>query len=328
MRLAILGGGRCAAAYGKAVGEVSGLELVAVAATVNSARRKMVLAEQLQVPIYDDYKRLLAVEKPEAVIIALPPLLHEPAAIAAAAAGAHLLIDLPLAPTMEGCDRIITAASRAGVTLMTGHRHRYFQNIAAARMMVNEGELGRLLFSITARYWPYFSSDRSSWKYDVKLAGGGAWLTHGIHLVDRICWLHGELPEAVTARMLFSPDNPHMEISVVAQLEFPGGSTAAIMLAMQAGKTVEYNELVGVDGRINYQTHGPLVLTNNRALVTKIAEQGGNAGVAVLQEFIAAVARKSEPAALVEWGREMVGIIRAGYDSVNLSRKIALPRSS
>ncbi len=87
----------------------------------------------------------------DAVIIASPPSLHAPLALEAIAHGVHVLVEKPLAPTVAEAQAMITAAERAGVTLMVGHTFEYHSAVWELRSMVQRGDLGDLYYLDTAR---------------------------------------------------------------------------------------------------------------------------------------------------------------------------------
>lgn len=87
----------------------------------------------------------------DAVIIATPPASHEPLGLKAIAAGKHVLIEKPMAITTGGAQRLIEAASAAGVLLMPGHTFEHNAAVHKLRELVRTGQLGRLFYLDCAR---------------------------------------------------------------------------------------------------------------------------------------------------------------------------------
>ncbi len=92
--------------------------------------------------VYQDYQELLADETVEAVSIVLPDFLHREAAVAAAAAGKHILVEKPLATTEEDGRAIIDAAEKAGVTLFVDFHNRWNPLFQPLKEALESGELG------------------------------------------------------------------------------------------------------------------------------------------------------------------------------------------
>lgn len=103
-------------------------------------------------PRVDEYRTLdEALSHLDAVVIAAPPTLHAPLALEAIAHGVHVLVEKPLAPTVEEGQAMILAAEKKGVTLMVGHTFEYHSAVWELRSMLQRGDLGDLYYLDTAR---------------------------------------------------------------------------------------------------------------------------------------------------------------------------------
>lgn len=103
-------------------------------------------------PRVDEYRTLAeALGQLDAVVIAVPPTLHAPLALEAIARGVHVLVEKPLAPTVEEGQAMVSAAEKMGVTLMVGHTFEYHSAVWELRSMVQRGDLGDLYYLDTAR---------------------------------------------------------------------------------------------------------------------------------------------------------------------------------
>lgn len=103
-------------------------------------------------PRVDEYRTLdEALGHLDAVVIAVPPTLHAPLALEAIAHGVHVLVEKPLAATVEEGQAMVTAAEKMGVALMVGHTFEYHSAVWELRSMVERGDLGELYYLDTAR---------------------------------------------------------------------------------------------------------------------------------------------------------------------------------
>jgi predicted dehydrogenase len=163
----------------------------------------------------------------QAVSIATPDFAHGDPAIAAAKAGKHLLVEKPLATTVEECEAIIAAAKASGVKLMTDFHNRWSPPFYKAWKALREGEIGQVshvYFRLSDTI--YVPTKMLHWARQSTVA----WFI-GSHALDTVCWLLHELPRRVYAvsqsRVLKAKgvDTPDLYSSV---LEFPSGATAVI----------------------------------------------------------------------------------------------------
>jgi UDP-N-acetylglucosamine 3-dehydrogenase len=102
------------------------------------------------VTVYADYREMLEKERPDTVTVSVPTELHCEIACAALEAGAHVLVEKPIARTLEEADRMIATAKAKNKKLMVGHLERFNPAVAEIKRAVEAGELGRI-FQLHAR---------------------------------------------------------------------------------------------------------------------------------------------------------------------------------
>jgi UDP-N-acetylglucosamine 3-dehydrogenase len=142
---------------------------------------------------YSDYETLLKEEKPDAVSVCTPNIFHAPAAIAAMNAGAHVLVEKPMAATEAEALAMIEAAKKNNVYLMVGHNQRLMPPHVKAKEILDSGRLGRVLTFRTAFGHPgpegWSIDGRESWFFREKDAIMGAMGDLGVHKSDLIRYL-------------------------------------------------------------------------------------------------------------------------------------------
>jgi len=134
--------------HARVLAEMSGIRLVGVADVALEAAEA--IASRHGGQAYREYVSLLDREKPDAVVIAVPTLLHHSIALDVLARRLPVFIEKPIAPTVAEGRRIIQAAEAAGAPLMVGHIERFNPAVIALKQRLESGELGRL-FQIDAR---------------------------------------------------------------------------------------------------------------------------------------------------------------------------------
>src|SRR5262249_15874927 len=138
----------------------------------------------------------------DAALIAVPHHFHEPVATEALAAGVHVLLEKPLAPTLDACDRILAAADAAGTVFMVAENAQYWPEVLTVRALIADGAIGDVVTARAATFFPalgdFYGGDRP-WRFDAAAAGGGVVIDTGSHWLRPLrVWL-GEADETIAA---------------------------------------------------------------------------------------------------------------------------------
>lgn len=153
MKVAVIGVGSMGRNHARVYSELAEADLVAV----SDANEKQAnsIAEKFGVRAYTDYREMLEKEKPEAVSIAVPTVMHEEVGMVALASGANVLMEKPIAATVEEGQRLIAKAKSVGRQLMVGHIVRFNPAIQALKQKLAAGELGRIFQVFCRRAGPF-----------------------------------------------------------------------------------------------------------------------------------------------------------------------------
>jgi predicted dehydrogenase len=167
-----------------------------------------------------DVEDLLADGELEAVVVASPARLHEELASRALAAGKHVLVEKPMALSIEGAERIRDAAERGGRVLMVGHLMVYHPAIALLRRMIGDGELGRVLYLYSQRVnlGTARTDENALWCFG----------PHDLSMIREL--FPGARPVSVTARGRSYLRPPTHDV-VFMNVDFEGGMMAQIQLS-------------------------------------------------------------------------------------------------
>lgn len=228
LRIGIAGLGTAGRLLIPAIDQHPGARLAAVADLVPEARESFAAAHGAVACA--GIEELLALRDVDAVYVATPTHLHREHVLAAIAAGKHVLVEKPMAPTIDEALAMTQAAERAGVVLSVGHSHGYDLPIQAMREVVASGELGKLKIVNTSYYTDWFYRPRLAAELDTAL-GGGVTFRQGSHQFDIIRVLGGGLLESVRATTFdWDPERPGI-----------GAYTAYCTFADGAVATATYN---------------------------------------------------------------------------------------
>ena len=204
VRVALIGcgwaGARHAVAYDQAGAEVRW-------AVDSSVSRAEAVAHGRGSRVSSDYRQALADPAVDAVDVCVPHNLHAPMVIEAARAGKHVLVEKPLAATLEEADEMIEAADRAGVVLMVAENVRFDPVYRRIRELLDDGAIGRpALVQMTRQAYlrASFLADRP-WFLNREAAAGGIMTSGGVHDFETMRMLIGEIRSvyALRARQRF-----------------------------------------------------------------------------------------------------------------------------
>jgi UDP-N-acetyl-2-amino-2-deoxyglucuronate dehydrogenase len=152
LRFAIIGCGRIAPRHAQSLAELSDrAQLVAVADVIESRAQR--LARDYSAEAATDYRRLLDRKDIDVINICTPSGLHARMGIEAAQAGKHVVVEKPMALTIQDADALIAACAQANVTLTVVLQNRYNPPMQDLKALVESGRLGRLLLGNATVRW-------------------------------------------------------------------------------------------------------------------------------------------------------------------------------
>ncbi len=197
LRAVVLGYGFIGDMHARAAAAIADVEVVGVAG--HRLDRASEFASRHGIGrVTTDWASLCAEPDIDLVIVGTPNALHAEQAIHALDHAKHVLVEKPMATTVDDADRMIAAADRAQRTLAVGHMWRYHQAVISLRDRIAAGRFGEIVrthgWGVHAGWGP------SGWFTDPALAGGGALIDMGIHAIDTARFLLGDpTPDRVSA---------------------------------------------------------------------------------------------------------------------------------
>lgn len=276
---------------------------------------------------YADYETMLAEVKPDAVSVCTPNYLHAPMSIAAANAGAHVLVEKPMAVTDEEAAAMIEAAAKNGVKLMVGHNQRLMPPHVKAKQILDSGVLGRVLTFRTSFGHPgpdgWSVDGAGSWFFRKPEAIMGAMGDLGVHKSDLIRYLLNDEVSEVAAFIATIDkagdvdDNANVVVrmnsgaigSLVASWTYYKGEDNSTVLwcekgVMKIGTHPEDQVIVELrDGSVEKHKVGE-ISTNTKQLSS-----------GVVDAFIDSIVNDTVPAIPGEEGRKSLKVILSAFES-------------
>lgn len=340
----IIGVGMIANFHARAIQDAKGAHLVGGVGRNPDASRDF--ASKYDCRGFESLEAMLADPEVQAVTICTPSGAHLEPALAAAAAGKHVVVEKPLEITAERCDQIIDACDRAGVRLGAVFQSRFHDSSRLMKRAVGEGRFGKITLGDAYVKW-YRSQeyyDSGAWRGTWDLDGGGALMNQAIHSVDLLLWLMGPVVEISALTDTLTHERIEVEDVAVANLRFANGALGVIEATTTAYPgTLKRVEISG--------SHGTAILEEEDIKMWQFAEEtpedeeirrsmagrtetGGGAAdpsainhrghQLLIEEFVSAV-NENRPTLLDgREGRRSVEVIRAIYESARTGQRVRL----
>ena len=291
--------------------------------------------------VYEDATAMLASEHLDLVSIATPPGTHCELSVQALEAGVHVIVEKPMAPSLEECDRMLEAQRRSGKLLSVIAQNRFRDDMAQLKAVLDSGRIGRIAHArIASAWWRGRAYYDLWWRGTWASEGGGPTLNHAIHHIDLALWLLGR-PQAVAAMMTNAGhDNAEVEDLSVALLQYERGLAELTSSVVHHG---EQQEIIvqGEHARIGQ----PWSVAAETARPNGFPETGGDAelvaelealaaGQAPLEhtghsgqlgDVIAAIREGRAPLVDGEAGKRAIELVTAIYAAAIERRTIDLP---
>ena len=344
LRYALIGCGRISPNHAAAcLANADELEPVAVCDPV--AQRRSILKEHFQDPAlrgYADYREMLLKERPQLVAIATESGKHAQIALDCLEAGCNLIVEKPIALSLEDADRIIALADQKGLKVCACHQNRFNKSVQKIRKAVEDGRFGRMLHGTAHIRWnrnkAYYDQAkwRGTWEQD-----GGALMNQCIHNIDLLRWMMGDgVAEVMAYTDRLAHDYIEAEDLGLALVRFTNGSYGVIEgttnvypknleetlylfgekgTVKAGGKSVNRIE----EWRFADETEDPAQIC--RAFSETPPNIYGFGHTPLYRDVIAAVRENRAPRCDARAGRRALELVLAIYLSAAEHRPVALP---
>lgn len=231
IRYGVIGIGGVGREHVKCALKIPELDLVAVA-DVNEqflAQAK----EEYGVKTYTDYIEMIEKEKLDAVSVCVPHFLHATITINAIKAGAHVLVEKPIAISVKEADEMINAAKKKGVKLAVVFQNRTNPLYQEVKRIIDEEGIGELLRAqltyLCYRTQSYYQS--AAWRGKWKTEGGGVLINQAIHFIDLFQWLTKTPVKRIRAFINTIAHEIEVEDIASAAIEFENGALGTIQVS-------------------------------------------------------------------------------------------------
>jgi len=320
LRAAVIGLGSMGLNHARVYAGIEGIELAAVA---DVSPERLLSPTHGRAATYDDYRRMLAEERLDLVSVCVPTLLHHDVALAAIDRRVAVLVEKPIAATLDEGRAMAKAAQDAGVPLMVGHVERFNPAVTELRRQLDAGKLG-CVFQLHARRTGPFPQR-------VRDVG----VVHDLapHDIDVMCFLVESAPERVYAETLRGIATKHEDM-LSGILRFHNGAVGILDVNWLTPVKVRQLSLLGENGllqadylsqQLTFYPRGPdghLSDATPRAIEVESAEPLR----LELEAFVDAVRRGVAPPVTAEDGLAALEIASLLVESARTGAAINVPQ--
>ncbi|MBT1003099.1 Gfo/Idh/MocA family oxidoreductase [Paenarthrobacter sp. DKR-5] len=326
LKIGIIGAGIMGRAHAGFLAREEQTELAAVADPYTTA-----LAEDAGVPHFTDHRQLLRMEKLDAVIVANPNAFHVSTAVDCLDAGVPVLLEKPAAASYAEAADLVAAAGRSSTPLLVGHHRRHHPAVRAARRLIGDGGLGRIVavngMWLTKKADSYFDQ---VWRRE---PGAGVMLINLVHDLDLIRHLCGEIV-SIQARTSNSVRGFDVEDTAGVVFETESGALGSFIAsdaatapwgwdqATEDDPTYPYNptsfcySIAGTEASLSfpqlgrYYHEGPSDWTRPLSLRFE-AKEAGDSYTNQLRHFAAVIRREAAPAVTAADAARTLAVVEA-----------------
>lgn len=183
--------------------------------------------------ILEDYREVLTRSEVDLVSICIPPSLHAEVSTEASAAGKHVLVEKPMASSLQECDAMIAAADRTGRLLSVVAQNRFKTPMKRLKALLDNGAAGKVLHTtVNSLWWRGESYYDLWWRGTWEKEGGGCTLNHAVHHVDLLLWMLGMPGEVSSFFANLNHGNSETEDFSTSILKYPDGSIAQLTASL------------------------------------------------------------------------------------------------
>jgi predicted dehydrogenase len=202
-------------------------------------------------PVETDLEAALEKHRPQAAIIANPTALHLEAAIPAARAGCHLLLEKPVSHSLEGLDELEAALREGGGQALVGYQFRYHPGLIKAAKLLRDGAIGRPL--AVSCLWGEYLPDWHPWEdyrrsYSARAELGGGVILTLSHTFDYLAWLLGPVQAVWAFAGSLSDLELNVEDTAEIGLQFAKGALGSVQLNYHRRPPAHRFEISGTEG--------------------------------------------------------------------------------
>jgi predicted dehydrogenase len=318
VRIGFIGAGGIARAHMKWLADIPEAQVVALSEPNPEAIAQMVAAypETCQLPVFADYRQMLAKVELDAVEIHTPHMLHHQQGVDVLAAGKHLLMEKPFACSVRHAQQLIEAGR--GKVLMVSYQRHFQGPYLYVRDQIQKGALGSIQFVAALQSQGWKRATAGSWRQAKALSGGGQINDSGSHLIDILLWTTGLAAESVHAYM--QNYDCEVDIDSALSMRFTNGAQGTISIVGDSPMWWEEFSVWGSAGVLLYRNGKILQRAFGASEMTEVTDLPGSSTPD--RNFVDAILGRDVVRVPPECGLRVIELTEAAWRSAELGRAV------
>ena len=270
------------------------------------------------------YQEAAADPKVQAMYICTPHHLHLKHAAMAAQAGKHILVEKPIARTLEEAREIIAAAEGASVNLMVAENYRFMSTVRKCRELVADNAIGTLRLIQLQEEAPF---QPGQWRISRATTGGGVFIDGGIHKVHMLLYLAGMPEHIFAARLPQALSGVEGEDGLVLMTRSVSGAVGLInhSWTISPSPRPRWASISGTQGHIYFELDSPLLqVSDARGEKTLRLPEDHRGLLPMVQEFLASIQEQRQPEMSGATGLQDLAVVLKAYESMEVGASLPL----
>lgn len=270
MKFGLIGYGLWGVHHAKAIIKAPGAELSAISCSSQETFDKA-RADFPGIPVYRGYENLLSQEDIDAVDIVVPNHLHTEIGTAALNAGKDVLLEKPMALSLEDCDTLIEAARSNDRVLTIGHEFRISTQWGRLKTIIEEKQIGEPLYSLVTLFRHPYRPGSQGWRFNADKVGSWT-LEEPVHFFDSLMWYFEDYgdPTHIYARGSSKARVHGMYDNFSAFIKWPGQLYGIVTQTLGGFEHHQVMEIVGTTGSIRTWWSGTMDRTREPLFELKV----------------------------------------------------------
>ena len=294
----------------------------------------------LEAAVYTDYQQMLDEEELDLVSICTPPYTHADIAIHSLDKSVNVLVEKPMASSLEECDAMLEAAKRNKKKLSVVAQNRFTTPMMRLKHVLDSGLAGDIVHTqVDSHWWRGHSYYDLWWRGTWEKEGGGCTLNHAVHHIDIFQWMNGAPDEITAITTNTSHDNAEVEDLSVAIGKYQTGALAQITSSVVHHGEEQQLIFQGKHARISvpwkvkastpkengFPEENPDLEEQLTQAYYEVPELEYEGHTGQIKDVLDAIVEDKPVLVDGEQGRQTLALITAIYESSNYQRTVKLP---
>lgn len=278
------------------------------------------------VDAFGSYEAAAADPRVEAFYICTPHYLHLEHARLAARSGKDILLEKPIAHTLEDAEAIVAETRAAGVTLMIAENYRFLSAVRKAKQLVDEGRLGRIRLIQLQELYPF---QPAGWRNQAELNGGGVFIDGGIHKASLLTHLTGYPSQVYGMPLIPARSDLEAEDGIVVVTRSADGVAGIINHSWSAAPATPrpWVSVLGTECTIYFELGPPWLKVMDGVSEETLELDDDHRGlVPMVQEFQRSILEGREPSMTGADGIDDLAFVLKAYESMQLGVPLPISR--